>query len=233
MSLTTWLISYYKFDEWSWTTAFDSVGSNDGTLISSSFTSWKINNSVQFNSTTARIEYWDYWVRTTNSNWIAFACWIYKTESWRTFVIDQSETNANWVWSFGVNATSRTLTFRRWGVSGGAFIQDSSIQISNNSWQFIWFSFEWWTCKFFINNSIENISSGSSSWALRWGKNAIWNRLLFWTWSDWLNWWKIDEAWIWNRELTNTEITELWNSWNWLQYPFTSESSAWFILKNF
>jgi len=44
----------------------------------------------------------------------------------------------------------------------------------------------------------------------------IWRRT---NWTTYFNW-TLDWFWYWTRVLTTTEITELWNSWNWNQYPF-------------
>ncbi|MBM2817717.1 MAG: hypothetical protein HW401_307, partial [Parcubacteria group bacterium] len=50
-NLSNGLISYWKLDEISGTTAFDSTGSNTGTLTGATWTTAKINNGLSFNGT--------------------------------------------------------------------------------------------------------------------------------------------------------------------------------------
>ena len=49
--ITTGLVSHYKLDETSGTTAYDSAGTNTGTVTGATFTAGKIGNALSFNGT--------------------------------------------------------------------------------------------------------------------------------------------------------------------------------------
>ena len=49
--ITTGLVNHYKLDETSGTTAYDSAGTNTGTVTGATFTAGKIGNALSFNGT--------------------------------------------------------------------------------------------------------------------------------------------------------------------------------------
>ena len=75
-NLSAGLVSHWKLDETSGTTASDSSGTNNGTVNGATWTEGKVNNGLSFNGTTNRV--------TTNSNLnitgeITVSAWIYPT----------------------------------------------------------------------------------------------------------------------------------------------------------
>lgn len=229
MALIDNLISYWKLDESSWNAA-DSVGSNTLTNSNITYTTWKINNCAVFNwstsklysSTTAIVWTWantvNFWVNITTNP----TAWNRQILYWLFDGIGSWKYNMSKIY---YNNESWTLILR------GANSNDATYQwnITQNlqwSWFMVTQTTTWlnWTNKFYIN-----WTAGGSTW-------SIWNKSIdssLWSWVFWLwvnnttNWvdGKIDEVWIWDRELSASEISQLYNSWNWLAYPFTTTST--------
>ena len=222
MSLTDWLQAYYKLDEWSWTTAFDSVGSNDWTASTSNilWKTWKINNSAEFNSSNRNITF-PSWIRNALQNtsfsvsaWIkpnsTWENWTWRICAWRSnspaspwFIFFSDWTSSIW-WQVIIN-------WNIWEARG------ANNQILLNEWNFVVMTYD------------------KSSWVIK--LYSWWNEIVYQTKTNRANWvvfdtlriwddifdarafdWKIDEVWIWNRVLTQAEITELYNNWDGLQY---------------
>lgn len=74
----------------------------------------------------------------------------------------------------------------------------------------------------YINGS--SVATGWSAWFSVTADEVI----IGWTTSSWWDW-KIDEVWLWDRALSWSEITELYNWWSWKSYPFlTTQNSNFF-----
>ena len=236
--LTNWLISYYKLDEWAWTTAFDSVSNNDWTLSNTRIWTedWKINWGWDFTQ-------WDDIVNLWNvlnlSRW-TISVWAYNIWNWAIL----------WRWSTTNNNFDNHLRFRDNGIRFRH--RNDSTQIWNkwnnyyeltttetfnvNEWLHIVLTANWNENKIYVNWQQQDL-------IVDW--NNAWNFLLtnvsavvyFWaratvpTQSGRFFNWKIDEVWIWDRALTSTEVSELYNSWDGLQYPFgtTPTTKKWNI----
>ena len=231
MSLTTWIVSYWKLDENSWTTAFDSVGSTDWTLEGSAwFTAWKINSWVQSPDSTnnAYVNLWTHpvlswnfsvsiWVKKTWSNsirWYPYFAWGNNFDNFFSFTTNSS--NDYWIRI----RTSTTL--------------DQTLISSINTWQWYhlvatrdWNNLKWyvdWNLNINVTNSIVWVTLSNQQFYFLWHKSFSDNQNFIWV---------IDEVWVWNKVLTQAEITELYNSWNGLQYPFDTQKPAWFLMRNF
>ena len=82
--LRTDLVSYWKFDETSGTTASDSVGSNDGTVSGATWVSGKINNGLSFDGNNDYVEVPDsITLDITTNNAMTFNFWHYGAFSTR------------------------------------------------------------------------------------------------------------------------------------------------------
>ena len=232
MSLISKVTHYWKKDENTWTTAFDSVWSADITLSNTSWTTGKINSGLDFNG--------------TNSAWL-LPNWIYsrsKMAFWEwinpdslvgnTFdnpILQQAAQGTDWAFYFALNSSTIRLAYV--DTTNTRYNLDISRSTSNGQWILIWFNYDWaWQKSIWVN--WVNIWQQSSWWDL---KNYSSTPLTLWANNygspGFLFDWKIDEWFIANDTLTSAEWLELYNSWAWLQYPFTSESSAWFLMKNF
>ena len=219
MSLTDWLVSYYKMDTGSWTTLFDSVGTNDWSINWATWTTGKINDWLSFNGSSSNINLWQ---PTALTNifawWWTYSCWVKINTIWEVtrrffdkgykilFLLLNDWVNRAQFTTF----TSTNPWFRRF------------TEIPLNEWIFV--SVTWNSNtptiapKVYYNWVSQSISSQASQFL--WTVNDAWFDFIVWNNSagnrafDW----KTDEVWIWNRVLTSAEITELYNNWDGLQY---------------
>ena len=218
MSLTDGLISYYKMDTGSWTTAFDSVGSNDWTLVWwTTWTTGKIGNWLSFDGIN------DY-VRINDDSSLRFWTWDFTWQIWVKFTATTTKVLlAKWpsthiqpvpdYVTFITNSTG-TITFR---IHDGVSYNATSTWIYND-WKrhnVVWVRS--WTNSYLY---IDAIQDWTSSWISANLDNI--EPLVIWNFSylnnDLYFWWQADEVWIWNRALTQAEISELYNNWDGLQY---------------
>lgn len=223
MALNTNIVAYWKLDESSGN-ASDSVWSN--TLINTwTVTYWicKINNWATFwsSNTTKKLDItsnlwitsWasdftiSFWHRTTVTNVInAPIQYIY---GWWTrqlnFIYDWANTRwAVWTWAFATSSTP-------------------AHSISSNTWYHIAIVCSSWTITWYENTVSQwTITNTATTWktdsfSLSWG-------------NTWYNQWDLDEVWVWSRALSWSEISQLYNSWTWLQYPFPTSTNPSFFL---
>ena len=237
MSLTTWLISYYKFDEWSWTTAFDSVGSNDWTLVSSP--TWTTTSKLW--PYALSFSWWNHVslsnLMSFNNNAFSFGCWIRPATintRWWIFIKWTGQGNRDLA-IFQDNQDIRVTIYQQWTPTTFAGVRINGV-LSVNQWFNISLTYDGSGNRSWINLRVNNQLHSVTEWVTSINRYTNNDNARFWADTFWENWnfnWILDEVWIWNRVLTASEITELYNSWDWLQYPFTSESSAWFLMRNF
>lgn len=224
MALTTSLISYYKFDENSGTTVGDSVGTNTGTYNGSG-TAWTtgiINsggNFVQANSNSVHIPGFNNIITYSAISvqaWVKFASFPSDSR-----IVANSHTDSD---SKGIQlytANSGGIQRLRFDVGLGSPIRGESTGggISTGTMYHVIGVYDGATVTIYINNVQGSSNSGSgtitaSALDLWISGNPAYS-------GDYVNG-VIDEVAIWNRALTSTEVSQLYNSGAGLQYPFTS-----------
>jgi len=222
MALIDNLVSYYKMDtSWSFP---DAHWSNTWTINWATYTaSWKINWWYSFDWTNDYVDCWDTtWLRLLWNYSIFF--WVKfnsLTGTQRLVNKDNADdfsggysltySSADWITS-----THNNWTNKNWGTGYHPTV---------STWTQIWITFDWTNRRLYVNWSQQG-SNFATSW------NVVWetNRLFLWTYwaTTWL-WqylnWTLDELWLWERALSAAEVTELYNAWAWLTYPFTVWSS--------
>ena len=218
-TLLTDINAYYKLDTSG--SCPDSVNSYDLTIDWATFANgWgKINSAYTFDWTNDMIE--------ANTNcWISslpfsVSMWVYR--DWNTWFrvpfqfCDKDAAEPYCRIIFDDNQPQINMR-----TAGGAMASVKSTAISDQTWyHFVWV----WT-----DSSTMNIYQDwvDVTWAYSWTQDptASFDRFSIgraWDSSPWAYWQgKLDECWVWNKALTTDEIAELYNSWAWLQYPFTS-----------
>lgn len=213
MALTTDILAYYKLD-WN---SNDSVGSNDWT--DTSITYWtdygKINQWALFNGSSSEISIWtstdfDFSNNFTVSFWFKNS----RDSSYRMFIRKNYITVWTYRWWNIIKTKDNKVRFEAVTGTGTAYQIFSNSVISNNTYTNCVCVMDGGVLKMYINWVLQTDTKGAVMTA------AVGYPLEFW--SEYRNNGSMDEVWIRDRALTSTEITELYNSWDWLQYPFTS-----------
>ena len=233
-TLLTGLYLYYKLDESSWTTANDSVGSINWTLIGSpTFTSWwKINNWLYYDWSARR--HIDIWTQIAGSFWdndFSFSCW-YKPDSITqepTFLLCYNrDIQVRYWWNndlqIGIRNWSVFHTASAWAVLSNNNRSHIVATRSKTNWMTIYHNgvLEW-TNSYTGNGLITTDGDFDTT--------KIWRRYSLSPARDFRLDWTLDEVWIRSKELTASEVSELYNWWKWLQYPF--QKSTWNFLLMF
>lgn len=217
MALTTNLISYYKLDS----NSNDSLWTNNWTDTSVSYVSGKISNAASYNGTTSKT---DLPLTLNPTAQLTIAWWINSNSSSRQwiFVNSNGTSNVGTAWSCELNTTAWKLHFTL-AVWGSASSLVSSWSISTSSWYHVAFVYDWSSRYIYINWSLDISGAFSGTLNTPSTGNTIW-------WYGSYGWGLlfsglIDEVWYWDRWLSWSEVSQLYNSWSWLTYPFTASST--------
>jgi len=220
MSLTTNLVAYYKLDG----NSNDSVGSNNGTDTSVSYSSsyGKINEGASFNGSSSRI-----WTNNnlglSTSSDKTFGMWYYRTGGATSFTLDyRNNTGGNFSLIFFTNGTGGI----NFNCKGTDVVISSSL--STNTWYYLTATISGTTLTAYINGS--SIGSGTIG-----SGTASTNNLSLSCYADASGGYfqgYLDEVGIWSRALSSTEVSQLYNSGAGLQYPFTTNKPSLFPFFN-
>lgn len=224
MALTTNLVNYWKMDEASSATRVDSIGSNNLTnngavnagtgIINNGATNWSAANFLDA-ATSAN---WSFTAAFSVNFWLRSSTWSAGNRA----IIVKNGAGAGDGWSIYMQGSGGSLLFQRDGIDN--YISNSSL--STNTWYMYTF-----TCSgaagtmHIYRNAVSDFtpvtinSPSSNTNTLQIGKNrgagagnpldptAV-----------------LDELGIWTRELSLSEVTELYNGGVGLQYPFVATS---------
>ena len=201
------IVSYYKFDETSGTTAADSVGSNTMNLHSVDHTTGKIGEGLSINADA------DNMTPTTafNQTNISFSFWYYyggvSSGGWNSLIVRDGGSYHHCL----INASSHEIGF----YNSGFYSSGYSLTIGN--WYHIVVVKEGTNEKIYVNNDLKLNSSSSFN-------NSSYNASVF------LNYKSsggtqgargtFDELGIWNRALSASEVNDLYNNGDGFSYPF-------------
>lgn len=232
MALADDLVFWAKMDESSGNTT-DSVWSKVWTAINwATFASWKINNWWSFDGTTDYFRFADHTDFDFGTWDMSISFWCYQNSLINyKYIINQRFNNGStgaqfWVFSQPWSATgdSMSIFFYNWS----AWQSVGSTNGSHSAW--VWehwvFTRAWTLCTVYKNWTSNNTSTSTArnsdnNWFMSIGEN-IWQP---WCWN-----WTIDELWMrkW-RAISSTEVTELYNGWTWISYPFPNPVNSNFL----
>jgi len=227
MALTDNLVSYYKLDESSGNAA-DSVGSNTLTNTSVTYAASKINNGAVFNATTDNLAIADasqtgldlsgdssfsFWVNFTAVPASGAAMWLFQkfgasgNYGYRAYQFNNGGTQGLW-FECSANGTTNTSATVNWTPS-------------TDTWYYLTFVYtaSAGSCKFYVNGSQQGATQTGLATSIY--NNASPFCLGSQNGAQALNG-SMDEAGIWSRALSSTEVTSLYNSGNGMAYPFGS-----------
>jgi len=216
-SFNTGLVSYFKFDETSGTNTKDEVNNHDGTLSNMEDADWmlnatcKIGGCINFSETNEYINLSDESAFDMDEFTINF--WMKKYENLKDYRIiskDEGHTSNFWLVESGgglIFSTGNTA-----GDNYGIRIISSSTN-SAGRWMMVTARYNSTRASFFLNGTLIGNNDTPDYYSNDFHVNFAWavgntNAYLG----------MLDELGIWNRSLTDSEITDLYNSGTGLTY---------------
>jgi len=219
MALADNIVAYWKCDESSGNAA-DSVGSNTLTNTNTAtFGTGKINNGMILNGSN------QYFTTGTTSlmqdySGLTMAAWVNTDvlNNYRRFISKTNSSNYNQFLRMtnGNKFELAVTAAAERGVTG-------STTISTGVWYYVAGTYDGSVGRLYVNGSLEGTTSSTSgntrneSNAVEIGREGSGGEY----WDG-----KVDEIGIWSRALSGSEILELYNGGNGLQYPFTTFNPA-------
>lgn len=222
MALTDNLVAYYKFNN----DVNDSVGTNHGTATSITYETGKIDQSTKYNGSTSAVAVPSgVYSSFGNNNSYTFTAWV-KVSSLATFQtifntnISASTNGYGRGLTLYISQTSGVLNFFRGNFASSTYTTLATTQtISLNTWTFVCATYNGSTMSLSINNGTPVTAASTLSASVPGlGDFGIWKEAGS-TYHKMAG--NIDEAAIWTRALTSTEITEMYNAGAGNQYPFS------------
>jgi hypothetical protein len=222
MALIDNCVAAYKLDETSWTSIHDEVSSSNWTLTNATQNSWwKLNYCTYFDGSG------DYGTCPSISsniaatNRVSVNVWVYRSDNnYRMIMIERQQS-----WSHYLNfqlskETNNKIEFATyWANNTWWALVTSNNTIPLNTRAMVTATHDGSKIRVYINGTYENeatqtnaLTSISSSNLMLWRNTPTASS------QDFNG--RLDEATVWSKTLSQAEITELYNSWSWLQYPF-------------
>jgi hypothetical protein len=215
MALKDNLVAYYKLDETSGTTATDSLGSYNGTNNGATINQGgKIGKAYDFDGSNDYISSNGVFSSLTS---FSFSAWINPD----VVNISQQEIfnqgTSNYPQPYDISLNNQTIRFVVGNSSQVSEISTGNV-VSAGNWYHIVCTYNSSTnaLKIYVNNGAPTTGTNSRSFSYA-GSSYIGRRAD----AHYFNG-RIDECAIWNKELTSTEVSELYNSGDGLTYPFVS-----------
>jgi hypothetical protein len=209
MSLLNGLVSYYKFDETSGTTANDSVGSNHGTLsnarIFTRSTDGKIRTGADFRGGNDSLD-----SSTLGSGILSFGGWIHieslSSQSIPLCVVDSGSNTRKWFIQLTTGGKFRVAGF----TTSFQYVDSNSTYSVGGIHHVVFVKENSSVFKLYINGVLEGTLNQTltvpTNPIFRAGAGMATNGAL----TEYHNGW-IDECFVFNRALSATEVTQLYN----------------------
>ena len=219
MALTDGLVSYYKFDG----DATDSVGTNNGTVNGATQVSGKINSAYSFNGSNNYIRRATFTPVPTST--LTLGVWIKTNSTSNQYIITQGRhpqtINGEYIFMM---LSDGTLNF--WDYNGNYGFSESNTSIgtiNDGIWHYITFVKNGTSGEYYIDGVLDTTVSAVADRTYIQddftigvdyrGSSEYFNGIM-------------DEIGVWDRALSSSEITELYNSGAGLSYPFTTPSGS-------
>lgn len=215
-TLSTGLVHYYKFD----TDANDSVGTNHGTVSGATLTTGsggKINEAYDYDGVNDRTVINDVFVTTNTSSWFG---WVnLDALGWQALVVNGTRSSDR-SWEFVLAAGKLRYALATAGGSW-AWVEDtvSATLLTANTWHHVGFTRNGTTLTIYVDGSsvsTSTIAGSASSSVARTPSNGKCTFA-----NDQGTFWgdgTIDESGFWDKELTSSEVTDLYNGGSGLPY---------------
>lgn len=221
MALIDNLISYWKLDESSGN-AIDAHDNNDGTITGDGVTqgaTGKINTAYTFAGSDDYLSIGDKANLDFGTGNFSISAWIKTSSNSIQVIFGKQGTGSGWYfyYQYGAGFDSMILYHR----ASGTFAEGTTALVDGN-WHYVVATREGAVGKIYVDGIDDTLSSGDLSANVNSaGDNAVIGiRIIGGTFDrEFLG--TIDEVAIWNKALTSSEVTELWNGGAGLAYPFS------------
>ena len=231
MALITGLIAYWKMDEAAWN-IIDSVWGHDGTIGTWVwYGAGKINNGTTY-------PWWVNWNNFQVANDVPFFLSDFSvsyrekstaTKGYRIYYWWDNAGEMFMIWNdfSWVSNKLNVLMLDKWNTE-----YTSAMDINDWAWHHVVVTVDstWaWAIKCYIDGLIANWFNQVIAWQMSWA-----NRLYLWYRRKTVPGYEtfngtMDELGRWNRVLTATEASQLYNSWAWLPYPLVVTWNSWWF----
>lgn len=214
MSLLNGLVSYYKLNG----NSNDSLGVNNGVDTDITYVAGKIKQAASFNGSTSYINIGNQ-ANFSGASEFTIAAWLDTNvlDSLNHFAVSKWDSEAQWILRLGSN----NLFQFYWNDGATESIAANGVTMAVNQWYYVVATFKIGEQNIYVNNilygtsaltgqivaSTNNVMIGIQDTGL----NNPFNGL-------------IDEIGIWNRVLSQREITQLYNGGRGLSYPFNGSN---------
>lgn len=225
MSITTPKV-FFNFDESSGN-ATDSVNSLSGVNTSVTYSTGKINNAAYFNGS-AFLTVADNVIIKPTSN-ISFGGWIYisSTSSFQMMLAKGENAGDTRSYEMRCNGTTTQMQVQL-RVGGGLYCAcTSTTAIGTGTWAHVIYTRNGTTQKIYINGVSDTLTSVTNNAGdIDYSTDDLW----FGQRNGGLRFnGRLDMMGIWDVELTQAEVTELYNSGTGIQYPFSATTNSNFL----
>jgi hypothetical protein len=232
-TLTNGLISYYKMEG----NSTDFWGSNNGTdtLVTYGTAYGKIGQGANFNGSSSKIALSQATSPFNNLAAGSFAFWIYLNSNTSAPIHFRQHDGTNTYACFSVGFYTSSGGLYAAGTAGKIYVHAANAQplassttnLSTGQWYFVVVTFNGSNCSIYVNGALDSSTSGNFSIP----NDISCTNDTFGYWSNgpyYLNAY-IDEVGIWNRVLTSTEISDLYNGGAGNTMIYVAQSGAAFL----
>lgn len=223
MALSTNLLAYYKFDDGSGSTVTDAIGSFNGSWLGTGghWTTGKINGGGSFNGTDDYVNLGST-LSLQAANKLSVSAWVNITDFTNYHAILYTN-NSNAGYALQTLIASDTgAGFVRFFTGTTANILNSTVAIPTSTWTHLVGVYDGASHKIYINGQLNNSNNLATSITDS-GVNKYLGSLNG-TQQMFLG--SMDEVGIWSRDLTQSEVTQLYGGGSGWQYPFVSIGSS-------
>lgn len=216
-TLLNGLISYWNFNEASGTVANDSKDLTNLDIVGATVNqSGKLGQSYSF--TGSESDYVGYIHTTYDLEYITIGCWI-NTTTTGAYQALISNYNSNLGYSLQINDANKVEIQVGNGTAGG-YSGGSTTTVTGGAWHLVIGTYDGTNVKIYVDGSMENSDTDAITGPIAYSTSenehfSIGRRRAGIYYTGY-----IDEPFIYNRALTQTEVTELWNSGTGKTYPF-------------
>ena len=221
ITLTNGLIAYWKLDDGSGTNAVDSMGFSNGTLSGSpTWTTGKINGGVSFSGSSQYVDFGTKFPAITSA--ITISAWVNPGASQIQYADIWGDHESSFK-GMVMQQNSNTLNQYSWGYGNGSNFSSGAgfFNLTASTWTHVVAVKDATTCYVYLNGVEQVALRGSCSSAIVPATTINFSAGRGYAGGGRFFNGKVDEVAVWNRALSASEVSQLYNSGAGRQYPFS------------